>query len=75
MAMLLEKQFPGADKFLIKHGPAGHNLHTQWKAGAGPNYKSSVDRQQWPPEQQGLPGVERKDLEVDGEMRASPHFS
>jgi hypothetical protein len=40
MAMLLEKQFPDADKFFIKHGPGGHNLHTQWKAEAGPDYKN-----------------------------------
>jgi hypothetical protein len=40
MAMLLEKKHPGADKFFIKHGPGGHNLHTQWKAGGGPDYKN-----------------------------------
>ena len=40
MAMRLEKKRPEADKFFVKHGPAGHNLHTQWKAGAGPDYKS-----------------------------------
>ncbi len=39
MAMLLEEKYPGADKFFIKHGPGGHNLHTQWKAGSGPDYK------------------------------------
>ena len=39
MAMLLENKFPDADKFFIKHGPAGHNLHTQWKAGSGPDYR------------------------------------
>ena len=38
MAMLLEKQFPEADKFFIKHGPGGHNLHTHWKAEVGPDY-------------------------------------
>ncbi|HJM63894.1 MAG: hypothetical protein CMN05_10765 [Roseibacillus sp.] len=38
MAMLLEKRYPDADKFFIKHGPGGHNLHTQWKAGSGPDY-------------------------------------
>jgi hypothetical protein len=38
MAMLLEKQYPDADKFFIKHGPGGHNLHTQWAAGRGPDY-------------------------------------
>tara|TARA_S200000501_G_scaffold328887_1_gene329112 strand:- start:685 stop:1593 length:909 start_codon:yes stop_codon:yes gene_type:complete len=40
MAMLLEKQFPEADKFFIKHGPGGHNLHTQWKAAVGPDYRN-----------------------------------
>ncbi len=40
MAMLLEKEFPDADKFFIKHGPGGHNLHTQWKAGVGPDYRN-----------------------------------
>ena len=40
MAMLLEKQYPDADKFFIKHGPGGHNLHTQWKADSGPDYKN-----------------------------------
>ena len=38
MAMLLEKQYPKHDKFFIKHGPGGHNLHTQWAAGRGPDY-------------------------------------
>jgi hypothetical protein len=38
MAMLLEKKHPQADKFFIKHGPGGHNLHTQWAAGRGPDY-------------------------------------
>ena len=38
MAMLLEKKYPDTDKFFIKHGPGGHNLHTQWKAGSGPDY-------------------------------------
>ena len=37
MAMLLQKQFPKSDICFVKHGPAGHNLHTQWKAGVGPN--------------------------------------
>ena len=40
MAMLLETEFPDADKFFIKHGPGGHNLHTQWKAESGPDYRS-----------------------------------
>jgi len=40
MAMLLEKQYPDADIFFVKHGPAGHNLHTQWAAGKGPDYKN-----------------------------------
>lgn len=40
MAMLLEKKHPHADKFFIKHGPGGHNLHTQWRAGVGPDYKN-----------------------------------
>lgn len=44
MAVLLEKQFPDADKFFIKHGPAGHNLHTQWKAGVGPDYKKFISQ-------------------------------
>ena len=39
MAMLLEKHYPDADKFFVKHGPGGHNLHTQWKAGVGPDYR------------------------------------
>jgi len=38
MAMLIEKQSSQADKFFIKHGPGGHNLHTQWAAGRGPDY-------------------------------------
>ena len=40
MAMLLEKQYPDTDKFFVKHGPGGHNLHTQWAAGQGPDYKT-----------------------------------
>jgi hypothetical protein len=40
MAMLLEKRYPKTDKFFVKHGPGGHNLHTQWKAGTGPDYKN-----------------------------------
>ncbi|MDK2775584.1 MAG: sialate O-acetylesterase, partial [Tabrizicola sp.] len=40
MGMLLEKRYPDADKFFIKHGPGGHNLHAQWKAGVGPDYKN-----------------------------------
>jgi hypothetical protein len=40
MAMLLEKAHPDADKFFIKHGPGGHNLHTQWKAESGPDYRN-----------------------------------
>ncbi len=39
MAMLLEKKEPLTDKFFIKHGPGGHNLHTHWAAGTGPDYK------------------------------------
>ena len=39
MAMLLEKQYPDAEKFFVKHGPGGHNLQIQWKAGSGPDYK------------------------------------
>ncbi|MBC8871627.1 MAG: hypothetical protein H8E44_19550 [Planctomycetes bacterium] len=38
MAMLLEKQYPRLEKFLIKHGPGGHNLYSQWAAGRGPDY-------------------------------------
>ncbi len=40
MAMLLEKKYPNADKYFVKHGPGGHNLHTQWAAGQGPDYVS-----------------------------------
>ena len=40
MAMLLEKSNPNSDVYFIKHGPGGHNLHTQWKAGSGPDYKN-----------------------------------
>jgi hypothetical protein len=40
MAMLLEKQYPEHDKFFIKHGPGGHNLHTQWAARRGPDYRN-----------------------------------
>jgi hypothetical protein len=40
MAMLLEKKYPTRDKFFIKHGPGGHNLHTQWAARSGPDYKN-----------------------------------
>jgi hypothetical protein len=40
MAMLLEKQCPKHDKFFIKHGPGGRNLHTQWAARSGPEYKN-----------------------------------
>lgn len=40
LAMLLEKQHPYADIVFIKHGPPGHNLHTQWKAGTGQDYKA-----------------------------------
>ena len=39
MALLLEKKYPDADKFFVKHGPAGHNLHTQWAAGRGGDYR------------------------------------
>ena len=42
VAMLLEKQYPKHDKFFIKHGPGGHNLHTQWAAGRGPDYVAFV---------------------------------
>ena len=38
IAMLLEKKYPAADKFFIKHGPGGHNLHSQWAARHGPDY-------------------------------------
>jgi hypothetical protein len=38
MAMLLEQQYPLFDKFFIKWGPGGHNLHTQWAANSGPDY-------------------------------------
>jgi hypothetical protein len=38
MAMLLEEAYPQDDKFIIKHGPGGTNLHTQWKAKTGPEY-------------------------------------
>jgi hypothetical protein len=42
MAMLLEKEYRDSDKFFVKHGPGGHNLHTQWAAGLGPDYKSFI---------------------------------
>ncbi len=38
MAMLLEKKYPQADKFFVKHGPGGRNLHIQWAAGREPDY-------------------------------------
>ena len=38
VAMQLEKRYPQADTFFVKHGPGGHNLHTQWAAGRGPDY-------------------------------------
>jgi hypothetical protein len=44
MAMLLEKKYPRADKFFIKHGPGGHNLHTQWRAGQGPDYTTFMQQ-------------------------------
>lgn len=44
LAMLLEKQHPNADIIFIKHGPPGHNLHTQWKAGVGPDYKTFLSQ-------------------------------
>ena len=40
MAMLLQKQHPDTDIFFVKHGPGGHNLHTQWKAGSGSDYRN-----------------------------------
>lgn len=40
MAMLLEQRYPERDKYFIKHGPGGHNLHTQWAAERGPDYVS-----------------------------------
>jgi len=42
MAMLLEKKYPDCKIYFIKHGPAGHNLHTQWKAGKGPDYRNFI---------------------------------
>jgi len=42
VAQRLEKDYPSADKFFIKHGPAGHNLHTQWAANLGPDYKAFI---------------------------------
>ena len=42
LAMLLEKMYPQADKFFVKHGPSGHNLHTQWAAGRGPDYVAFI---------------------------------
>lgn len=39
MAMLLEAKYPQAGKFIIKYGPPGHNLHTQWAAGRGADYR------------------------------------
>jgi hypothetical protein len=38
----LERDFPSADKFFIKHGPGGHNLHTQWAARSGQDYLTFV---------------------------------
>lgn len=40
MAMLLQKHFPTNDICFVKFGPGGHNLHTQWKAGKGPDYNA-----------------------------------
>jgi len=42
MAMLLEKKYPTADIYFVKHGPPGHNLHTHWKAGEGGDYKNFI---------------------------------
>lgn len=44
MAMLLEKNYPNSDVYFVKHGPGGHNLHTQWKAGSGPDYKKFMSQ-------------------------------
>ncbi len=44
MAMLLEEKYPQAEKFFIKHGPGGHNLHTQWAAGSGVDYREFIGR-------------------------------
>jgi hypothetical protein len=44
MAMLLEKKYPNSHIYFVKHGPGGHNLHTQWKAGSGPDYKKFISQ-------------------------------
>ena len=44
MAMLLQKQHPDADIVFVKHGPAGHNLYSQWKAGSGPDYRTFMNQ-------------------------------
>lgn len=44
MAMRLQKQHPEAHIYFVKHGPAGHNLHTQWKANDGPDYKTFMSQ-------------------------------
>lgn len=40
----LEKCFPDNDIYIIKHGPSGRNLHTDWNpAGPGPHYARWLD--------------------------------
>ena len=40
--MLWEKRYPQGDKFFIKHGPGGPNLHKKWAAGRGPDYVAFI---------------------------------
>lgn len=44
LAMMFEKKYPNHKKVFIKFGPGGHNLHTQWAARRGPDYKTFMDR-------------------------------
>lgn len=40
----LEKRFPDNDIYIIKHGPSGRNLHTDWNPkGPGPHYARFLD--------------------------------
>lgn len=40
----LEKRFPDNDIYIIKHGPSGRNLHTDWNPeGPGPHYARWLD--------------------------------
>ena len=42
--MLLQQAYPKRQIYFVKHGPPGHNLHTQWKAGTGPDYKTFLNQ-------------------------------